>query len=91
MIKIFINEQEIITLKATMDVRIGKRINFLGSEYFIDRVSTTKEFINVYCIDKHTWAEKKKNENVIASDFKLHPVARPATPPFGLGTRPALW
>lgn len=61
MIKIFINDREVIELNAMMDLRLGQKVTVLGTEYLIDRIKNERDCVKVFCEEKMNFAVKYPN------------------------------
>ncbi|HSQ89775.1 hypothetical protein [Romboutsia sp.] len=65
MLKIYVNGNEVIALKATMDLRIGKELKIMGSEYYIESVESTREYVRVDCVDEYSWKSRRIDASTI--------------------------
>lgn len=64
MIKLFINGLEVIALKATMDLRLGRKVTFLGTEYAIQDIESTTTEIKVYLVHEKDFRFKVRNDAI---------------------------
>lgn len=60
MIKILINENEIIEFNGHMDLRIGQELKVLGNKYYIKEVKSTKECVKVELMSEYEWENRFK-------------------------------
>ncbi|GAA0092985.1 hypothetical protein UT300009_30150 [Paraclostridium bifermentans] len=78
MIKIFVNGLEVITLEATMDLRLGRKITFLGTEYAIQQVESTQNEMKVYLVHEKDF--KPKHDDRVYYTAPVRPFANALTP-----------
>lgn len=82
MIKIFVNGLEVITLEATMDLRLGRKITFLGTEYVIQDIESTTTEIKVYLVHEKDFKFKVRNDAIGITVGNNSPIFQSKRNPF---------